>query len=110
MPILYKVLGQENPSTNVLTTIYQVPSGANTVVSTINICNQSTNNTTFGIAVAPGNAAVGFKNYIAWRTPIPYEDSIALTVGVTLSANDAIQILASNANVSFAVFGSEIYT
>lgn len=109
MAIYYKILGQVNPSINTNTTVYQVPSGANAVVSTINICNQVTTSSTFSIATITSNAAVGAKNYIAYNVSVPSSDAIALTLGVTLAANDAIMVSTNNANVSFSVFGSEIY-
>jgi hypothetical protein len=36
-------------------------------------------------------------------------DTIFLTLGVTLAATDTIRINSTNANTSFAAFGSEIY-
>lgn len=108
MPTIYKILGQVNPAVNVYSNLYSVPSSANAVISTINICNQSTSNTTFDIAVRPGIETLTFKHYLAYRTPIPNTDSIALTIGVTLGANDRIDVTSANANVSFVAFGSEI--
>jgi|LauGreDrversion2_3_1035106.scaffolds.fasta_scaffold15770_2 membrane-bound inhibitor of C-type lysozyme len=41
MATTYKVLGQSNPAAATATTLYTVPAATSTVVSTINICNQS---------------------------------------------------------------------
>lgn len=108
MAITYKVLGQEVPAANVQTTVYTVPSGANTVVSTINICNLLTTNAYFRIAVQPANASIVSKHYIAYDAPLPGSDSIALTIGVTLGTTDVISATSTTGNVAFNVFGTEI--
>jgi hypothetical protein len=40
---------------------------------------------------------------------ITTNDTIFLTLGVTMAATDTIRINSTNANTSFAAFGSEIY-
>ena len=110
MPTVYKVLGQTSPTLGVLTTIYTVPSGNSAVISTINVCSRdATNIGAFRIAVRPAGESILDKHYIAYDTAIPQLDSIALTIGVTLAQTDVISVYAANANISFNVFGSEIY-
>ena len=112
MPTAYKVLGQSNPSATTNTSLYTVPSSStSTVVSTMTVCNQASTAGTFRIAVRPAGAAVANSQYIAYDTPIAANDTIALTLGVTLnftSAGDIITVYASSANMSFSAFGSEI--
>lgn len=109
MALSYRVLGQLNPTANTLSTIYTVPSTANTIVSTMAICNQSNIATTFSIAVQVANAAISSKSYINYQTPLPGNDTIALTIGMTLGATDVLSANVGSANVSINVFGSEIY-
>jgi hypothetical protein len=78
-------------------------------VSTITVCNQNAANVAFRIAVRPGNATVESKHYISYDTALPLLDSIALTLGITLAATDVVSVRASLANVSFNIYGSEIY-
>jgi hypothetical protein len=112
MPTSYKVLGQSNPSATTATTLYTVPNtSTDTVISTITICNQASTAGTFRVAVRPAGATLAAQHYIAYDTPIAANDTIALTLGVTLdysSAGDVVTVYASSANMSFAAFGSEI--
>lgn len=109
MGIVYKVLGQSSPTLATLTDIYTVPSTANTVVSTITVCNRDLNNGTFRIAVRPAGESINSKHYISYDVAVPALDSISLTMGITLAQTDVISVYAGNANISFNVFGSEIY-
>ena len=108
MTITYKVLGQINPAGNTATTIYTVPSSTSTVVSTISVCNQANTSSTFRLAIQPANTALAAKHYLNYDTPIPGNDSIALTIGITLATTDVVSASATSGNVSFSAFGSEI--
>lgn len=108
MATTYKVLGQLNPTAGILTALYTVPASTQTVISTITVCNQSAVGATFTIAVQPAGAAVLAKHYVSYNTPVSANDSITLTLGITLAATDVIACSASTANVSFNAFGSEI--
>ena len=88
--------------------VYTVPAATSTIVSTINICNQSANGSTFNIAIRQAGTALTSKQYIAYNTPVAANDSVALTLGVTLGNTDVITVGANNTSVSFNVFGSEI--
>jgi hypothetical protein len=109
MTITYKVLGQINPTANTLTTLYTVPSANSSVISTIVVCNQSSVATTFRLAVQPGNATIVSKHYINYDTPLPANDTITATLGITLAATDVISANVGSATVSVSAFGSEIY-
>lgn len=113
MPTVYKTLGQSNPAATTATTLYTVPnSSTDTVVSTITVCNQASTAGTFRIAVRQYSAALAAQHYIAYDTPIAANDTIALTLGLTLDHNgtngDIVSVYASSANMSFSAFGSEI--
>ena len=108
MTTTYKVLGQIAPTANTLTTIYTVPSATQTVVSTVTVCNQSNVAATFRLAVQPANASITSKHYINYDTALPGNDTIALTIGMTLGATDVISANASTSTISFSAFGSEI--
>ena len=108
MATTYKVLGQLNAPATVPTTLYTVPAGNSTVVSTITICNQSAASDSFRIAVRPAGATLDPKHYIAYNTAIPGYDSISLTIGMTLAATDVITVYAGASTLSFNLFGSEI--
>jgi glucose-6-phosphate dehydrogenase assembly protein OpcA len=108
MPTVYKVLGQSFPSANTLTTAYTVPAASSAVVSTIVVANLGGAPTTFRIAVRPAGAAIANQHYVAYDVSIAPEDSITLTMGVTLSATDVVSVESFNGQTSFNIFGSEI--
>jgi len=108
----YKILGQVQPTGNVLTTIYTVPAATNTMISTITICNQSVNTVSINVAVNVSGSAVSTKNFIVSgyslgaSETLVLEPRISLNVGSILSAN----ITGANAssNISINAFGVEI--
>lgn len=108
MPTTYKVLGQSAPSATTATTLYTVPASTSAVVSTINVCNRGTSATTFRIAVRPAGATLANQHYLAYDTAIPANDSIAITIGVSLATTDVVTVYAGTANTSFTAFGAEI--
>jgi glucose-6-phosphate dehydrogenase assembly protein OpcA len=108
MATAYKVLGQSNPLATTLTTLYTVPASTSTVASTINICNLSAVAASFRLAVRPAGATIANQHYIAYDVAIPANDSISFTIGLTLATTDVVSVYGSTANLSFALFGSEI--
>lgn len=108
MPTAYKVLGQSSPAATTNTNLYVVPPSTEAVVSTITVCNQASTAGTFRIAIRPNNATIASQHYIAYDTPIAANDTIGLTLGITVDANDVITVYASSATMSFSAFGSEI--
>ena len=104
----YKVLGQTGDASANNVTLYTVPSSTETVVSTIVICNRETSANTFRIAVRPNGATLATQHYLAYDTNIDASDSITLTLGITVDATDILSVGASDANVSFSAFGTEI--
>jgi glucose-6-phosphate dehydrogenase assembly protein OpcA len=108
MPAAYKVLGQSNPSATTLTTLYTVPASTSTVVSTIVIVNLASSAATFRVAIRPAGAGIANQHYIAYDAAVAANDSVFLTLGVSLATTDVVSVYASSANVAFAAFGSEI--
>ena len=99
MPTTYKTLGQSNPSATTATTLYTVPSATSTVVSTITVCNQASTAGTFRIAIRPAGASLAAQHYVAYDTPIAANDTVALTLGITLATTDVVTVYASSANM-----------
>ena len=108
MASAYKILGNVNPAATTATTLYTVPGATSTIVSTINICNQAATSGTFRIALRPAGATLAANQYIVYDTTIPANESIALTMGITLATTDVITVYASSATMSFLAFGTEV--
>jgi hypothetical protein len=108
MAITYKILGQSNPTAQTVTTLYTVPSSTSAIVSTISVCNQVSSSGTFRLAVRPTADSLAAKHYINYDTTIPANDTLTLTLGITLGAADLIVANTSSSNISFSIFGSEV--
>lgn len=108
MATIYKVLGQSNPSGNTATSLYTVPANTEAVASTLAICNQAATAATFRAAIRPAGETLAGKHYISYETNIPGNDTISLTLGITLAQTDVVTVYANSATVSFNLFGSEI--
>jgi|LakMenEpi03Aug12_release.lakeMendotaPanAssembly.Ray.scaffolds.fasta_scaffold426553_2 hypothetical protein len=110
MATSYKILGQLAAASAVSATetIYTVPSSTEAVLSTITICNRGTAAINYRIAVRPDGTAVNTQHYIAYDAYVPGNDTIALTLGISLNASDVLSGYAGNANLTFNAFGAEI--
>lgn len=108
MATTYKVLGQSAPGATTATTLYTVPASTQTIVSTLTVCNRGASAAAYRVAVRPDGAALANQHYLAYDTTIEPNNTIALTLGMTLDAGDVITIYSSNADTSYTAFGSEI--
>lgn len=104
----YKVLGQSAPGAATATTLYTCPASTQTVVSTISVCNRDATASSFRIAIRPDGATLANQHYLCYDTPIAANDTVGLTLGVTMDASDIITVYGTSANISFSAFGSEI--
>lgn len=108
MPTIYKVLGQSAPSATTNTDIYTVPAATSAVVSTISVCNRANAASTYRIAIRPAGAAIANQHYVTYDAVIAANDTVNLTLGITLATTDVITVYAATANFSFSVFGSQV--
>lgn len=106
----YKVLGQVAASATTEQELYTVPSASSAVVSTIVVANRATSARTYRIAVKPtSGTTLADQHYIAYDVAIAANDSVALTLGITLAAGNSIRVYASAASsLTFTAFGSEL--
>lgn len=112
MPRNYTILGQRNPSANVLTTLYTVPTSNSAILSSIVVANldeSSTNGAAFRIAANSSGVATGNANYLAYSVNVPGRDTVTLTLGVTLNAGSIVSVNANSSLLSFSAFGTEVY-
>lgn len=98
-----KVLGQVAPSAATATTL--CTAAADTVASTLVVCNRATSAATYRVAVRPGAAALSVEHYLMYDLSIPASSTDAWTIGITLAATDVVTVYASTANLSFSLFG-----
>jgi hypothetical protein len=108
MATTYKVLGQIEPEATTLSTLYTVPASTQTVVSSLTICNRTALSASYRVAIRPAGASILAQHYLAFDAPIAQNDTIILTVGITLNATDVISVYSSNGDIAFHAYGSEI--
>lgn len=107
MATAYKVLGQSAPSATTATTLYTVPSGGASIISTIFVANRGSSGGTFRIAIRPNGAALANEHYLYYDTSLTANSTIAITTGITIDAADVVTVYASTADFAFSAFGSE---
>ena len=110
MPTAYKVLGRKASAALTAETLYEVPASTEAIISTIVIANISASNRSYRLAVKPTSAtALANEHYLAYDVAIAANDSVALTLGITLAATNIIICYASAASsLTFTAFGTEI--
>jgi hypothetical protein len=99
---------QGTSSTGTYATLYSTPSSTEAVVSSISICNTAANNATYRIAIMGSAGTPGASEWIVYDSVVPANETIFLTVGVTLSASRFIRVSSSANTVAFSAFISEI--
>ena len=107
MATVRKVLGQSSPLATTLTTLYAVPAATDAVASTITVCNRSAAATLFRIAVRPAADAIADQHYLYYDVAIGGNDTFIATMGITLATTDVVSVYATNATLSFNLFGQE---
>jgi hypothetical protein len=105
----YKVLGRKAAAATTAEELYATPSSSAAVVSTIVIANRAASAKTYRLAVKPATGTtLANEHYIAYDVSIAANDSVALTLGITLAAGNVIVTYASSADLTFTAFGSEL--
>lgn len=107
MPTTYKILGQAAPAINTPTALYAVPPATQAVVSTLAVCNRGVS-TTYRVAIRPAGAAIVDAHYLAYNATLNANETVMLTLGLTLSATDIISVEAGSTTVSFSAYGAEL--
>ena len=109
MATAYKVLGRKAAAATTEEELYTVPSATQAIVSTIVVANRTAASKTYRIAVKPtSGTTLADEHYLAYDILIAANDSIALTLGITLAAGNSIRCYASaSSSLTFTAFGSE---
>jgi hypothetical protein len=108
MALTYKVLGQQAPAATTETTLYTVPASTEVIVSSIVVTERAGGTPTFRISVSVNGAATATKDYLVYGTALTANETKIYKLGITLDAADVIRVYASDANITFQVYGTEI--
>lgn len=104
----FKVLGQSAPAATTSADVYTVPSATEAVISSLVVANRGSVAGSYRLSVRPNGASLANQHYLAYDVPLGANDSVALTLGITVDAADVVSVYASNGDFSFSAFGSEI--
>jgi len=105
----YKVLGRKAAAATTAEELYATPASSAAVVSSIVIANRAATAKTYRLAVKPATGTtLATEHYLAYDVSIAANDSVALTLGITLAAGNVIVTYASSADLTFTAFGSEL--
>jgi hypothetical protein len=60
------------------------------------------------VAVRPAGATISDEHYIYYDVNLRGNDTYMATIGLTLEATDVVSVYATDATVSFNLFGQEV--
>jgi hypothetical protein len=64
--------------------------------------------TTYRVAVRPAGATIANQHYLVFDSWVNANDTVLLTLGISLAATDVVSVQASTATVAFSLFGTEV--
>lgn len=90
-------------------TVYTVPSGTQTVITSIFVVNHDTVARTYDFAVVPSGETLSVKHHIKWDYPLAANDFDVISSKLSLAAGTKLVILPSAADkIGVTVFGLEL--
>lgn len=105
----YKRLASATGNGTIGTAANILTASAPTIVSTITVCNTSSSTQTFSIGISTASATYQTAGYIAYQVFIAPNDTVALTMGLTLDTTNKYLVASSTStSVAFNVFGADI--
>jgi len=109
MPIAYKTQQvQGTASASTYATLYSTPAATTAVLSTISICNTASTAATYRIGVCGSASSPGVGEHVVYGATVPANDTVFLTVGLSLSALKFIRVSSSANTVDFCGSVAEI--
>jgi hypothetical protein len=90
------------------TTVYTVPQGKQTTVTSIFVANHDNSESTYDLAVVPEEEELSLKHHLRWDMAVAAKDFENISTKITMSAGDRLVIFPSTADtVSITAFGVE---
>jgi CDP-diglyceride synthetase len=109
MPTVYKN-AQLQGTAGVTTygTLYSTSASATAVISSILVANTASTTATYRIGIMGSAGTPGNSEWVAFGALVPANDTIALTLGLTLGNSQFVRISSSANTVTFSGYISEI--
>jgi len=99
---------QGTASTGTYVTLYNTGASASAVVSSLVICNQSSSGVTVRIGLTTSAGTPTAAQFLVHDFVVSGNDTVSLTLGITLDASKFIRVSSSANTCSFTSFVSEI--
>jgi len=99
---------QGTASTGTYATLYTTPAATEAVISSLVITNQSSSAITVRIGLDATAGTPGASEWLVYDAAIAGNDTVALTLGVTLSAQKFVRVSSSADTCNFSAFLTEI--
>jgi hypothetical protein len=99
---------QGTASTGTYATLYTTPSATEAVISSIVITNQASSSVTVRIGMDTTAGTPGASEWLVYDAVVAGNDTIALTLGITMPASQFIRVSSSANTCNFSAFLSEL--
>ena len=99
---------QGTASTGTYSTLYTTPAATQAVISSLVITNQASSDVTVRIGLDATEGTPGNSEWLVYDAVIAGNDTVALTLGVTMDAQKYLRISSSADTCNFSAFLSEI--
>ena len=103
-----KILGIYSPTIDTYSTLYTVPAATSAVISSLVVCNTNNFEAQVRVHTIPSGSSYDRSNALYYDFPIPANDTLAATLGITMATGDFVGIYSNQSNVNFFVFGTEM--
>jgi len=88
--------------------IYTVPTGKQTIITSIFVTNHDVVQRTYDLAVVPAGQTLSVKHHIRWDMPVKAADIDNINAKLTLNSGDKIYVFPSTVDkIGFTAFGVE---
>lgn len=109
MPTVYKnAQVQGTASTGTYATLYSTNASTSAVISTIAITNTAAATATYRIGIMGSAGTPAAANWLVFDSVVAGNDTVLLTLGITLSPSQFVRISSSANTVTFSAYVSEI--
>ncbi len=104
----WRILGQTSPTGGELTPLFITPPDKQVTISSLSICNRSTEDTRFRIAIIPDSATLADQHYLYYNELVRGNRTFIATIGITLQEGAAIWVYSGNGQLTAQAFGVEV--
>lgn len=99
---------QGTASTSTYGTLYSTGASTTAVVSTLAICNTAGSTGTYRVAIMGTEGTPAAANWLVYDGTVSANDTIVLTLGVTLGNSQYLRVSSSADTLTFSAYLSEI--